>query len=66
MRLVREQPQRSLIYQLLAYHDQRYEMPSIESRTISNAIKKSLNDIKIGQADDRYGWVHKVNSAVLS
>lgn len=35
-------------------------LPPIEGRKVSNWLGKTLNDIKLGVADDPYGWVVKV------
>ena len=37
-----------------------YELPPVESRTISNRLLQALNDIKLGRAEDRYNWITRV------
>lgn len=39
---------------------ERFELPPIENRTISNSISKKLMDIKKGRVEDKYGWVLKL------
>ncbi|MCC7331067.1 MAG: branched-chain amino acid aminotransferase [Flavobacteriales bacterium] len=39
---------------------ERFELPPIENRAISNSISKKLMDIKKGRVEDKYGWVLKL------
>ena len=45
---------------VIGYEGTDYELPSIESRTISNRILDSLTKIKVGQEEDPFGWIYKV------
>ncbi|WP_462252828.1 branched-chain amino acid aminotransferase [Ekhidna sp.] len=45
---------------VIGYEGTDYELPAIETRTISNRILDSLTKIKLGQEEDRFGWMHKV------
>lgn len=40
------------------------ELPAIETREISNRLKKDLEGIKSGKVADKYGWVSKVKSHI--
>ncbi|MDB0062474.1 branched-chain amino acid aminotransferase [Crocinitomicaceae bacterium] len=44
----------------LGYGEEIYELPSIESRTISNRIKEELNDIKSGKKPDEMNWCLRI------
>jgi branched-chain amino acid aminotransferase len=44
----------------IGYRDEMIELPAIETRELSNKIKKTLNDIKSGKAADTFGWCLKV------
>lgn len=37
-----------------------YEMPPVEDMEISNRILQTLTDIKLGKAEDKFGWMTKV------
>ncbi|MEO9483430.1 MAG: branched-chain amino acid aminotransferase [Ekhidna sp.] len=45
---------------VIGYEGTDHELPAVESRTISNRILDSLTKIKLGQEEDRFGWMHKV------
>jgi branched-chain amino acid aminotransferase len=38
------------------YEGKNYTLPAVETRTISNKIGKTLNDIKYGLIADEFGW----------
>jgi branched-chain amino acid aminotransferase len=40
--------------------DQQMELPAIQDRKISTMLGKALNDIKMGKAEDVFGWVTKL------
>lgn len=44
----------------IGYREEIFELPSIESRTLSNKIKDYLNDLKTGKLADEFGWCLKV------
>ena len=46
--------------QTIGYEGQDYDLPSVESRTISNRLLDSLTKIKLGQEEDRFGWIRKI------
>lgn len=37
-----------------------YELPDVETREISNRIKNTLNDIKTGKVEDKFGWITRI------
>lgn len=43
----------------IGYKGEIYELPSIESRTISTKIKNYLNDLKAGKLEDEFNWLVK-------
>ncbi len=45
---------------LIGYEGVNYELPSIESRELSNRIKKHINDYKNGRVEDKYNWLMRV------
>ncbi|MEM7296849.1 MAG: branched-chain amino acid aminotransferase [Bacteroidota bacterium] len=44
----------------IGYEDTDYELSPIESRTISNRILDTLTKIKMGEEEDKYGWIRKI------
>jgi branched-chain amino acid aminotransferase len=44
----------------ITYHDERFELPAVESRTLSNEIAKLLQDIKRGKVADTHNWIYKI------
>jgi branched-chain amino acid aminotransferase len=36
-----------------------YELPPVESREFSNKVRQTLDDIKTGRIEDRFGWNFK-------
>ena len=44
----------------LGYHDEEYFLPPVEERTASPLLKKRLNDIRSGRAEDIFGWMEYV------
>lgn len=43
----------------IGFRDERFTLPAVESRTISNKIKDYLNDLKAGKVEDTHGWLLK-------
>jgi branched-chain amino acid aminotransferase len=43
----------------IGFRDELFELPSIESRTVSNRIKNYLNDLKSGKVEDELNWLLK-------
>lgn len=44
----------------IGYEGIRYELPPVETRKISNAIYKELEDLKYGRIPDQRGWMMKI------
>ena len=42
----------------LGYKDMILDLPDVESRNVSNMIKKELGDIKTGYIEDKHNWVY--------
>ncbi|MEQ8359150.1 MAG: branched-chain amino acid aminotransferase [Cytophagales bacterium] len=40
----------------IGYEDERYELPSLESRTFSNKVLATLEGIKRGTKEDKFNW----------
>lgn len=45
---------------LIGFEGVNYELPSIESRELSNRLKDHINDYKKGRIEDKYNWLMKV------
>ena len=43
----------------IGFRDERFTLPPVEDRTISNKIKNYLNDLKAGEVEDTRGWLLK-------
>ncbi len=48
---------------IIGYRDVKYQIPALETRTISTAIKNQLNQIKYGEVADNKHWMMKVKVA---
>lgn len=46
--------------ELIGYEDEDYMLPPPETREFSNKALKALNDIRTGQAEDKFNWVYRV------
>ena len=44
----------------IGFRDELFELPPVESRNLSNKIKKYLNDLKSGKISDEMNWLVKV------
>ena len=44
----------------ITYKDQRFELPPIEQRVLSNQLGTLLDDIKRERTEDKYNWIFKV------
>ena len=45
---------------VIGFKDQQFQLPSLESRTLSLKLKNHLEGIKIGSIEDAQNWVQKV------
>ena len=44
----------------IGFRGELYELPSVESRDVSNKISRYLNDLKVGKAEDVLNWCQSV------
>jgi branched-chain amino acid aminotransferase len=44
----------------ITHNEVRYDLPSLESRTLSNEIGQIIQDLKRGKVEDTYGWIYSV------
>ncbi|MBL4670464.1 MAG: branched-chain amino acid aminotransferase [Flavobacteriales bacterium] len=44
----------------ITYKDVKYELPALESRTLSNEIGQIIQDLKRGRAEDTHNWIYKL------
>lgn len=44
----------------ITYNDERFELPALEDRILSNKITKLLEDIKRGRVADTHNWIVKI------
>ena len=41
---------------MIGYEDEKFMLPPVEERLLSNKIKKHLGDLKSGRIADEFGW----------
>lgn len=46
------------------YEGTTYELPPVADRPVSQRIKQTLNDLRSGQIEDKFGWTHPVKVLV--
>ncbi len=44
----------------ITFEDERFELPPIENRTVSNKIARSIEDIKRGRVADQFDWIYNI------
>jgi branched-chain amino acid aminotransferase len=44
----------------ITHNGEKFELPAVESRVLSNEIDQLLQDIKRGRVEDTHGWIYKV------
>lgn len=44
----------------ITYNNERYDLPPIESRELSNKIGGIMQGIKRGRLEDKYNWIYKI------
>lgn len=44
----------------ITYKDEKFELPSLSDRTVSNKFSALIQGIKRGQIKDKYNWLHKI------
>jgi branched-chain amino acid aminotransferase len=44
----------------IGYNGKDYELPPVEGREFSHRVIKTLDDIRYGREEDKFGWLHKL------
>ncbi|MCB9359860.1 MAG: branched-chain amino acid aminotransferase [Flavobacteriales bacterium] len=44
----------------ITFNDERFELPKVEDRELSNKIASMLDDVKHGKVEDKYNWIYKI------
>lgn len=44
----------------ISYNEKEYALPPVDSREFSNRLSQALTDMKLGKAEDPYGWIKKI------
>lgn len=44
----------------ITYHNERFELPEVKTRVLSNEIATVLQDIKRGRIEDKYNWIYRI------
>jgi len=44
----------------ITFKDKKYDLPAIESRTLSNEIGEILQDLKRGRLEDTHNWIYRI------
>lgn len=44
----------------ITHEGERYDLPAVESRVLSNEIDQLLQDIKRGRVEDTHDWIYKI------
>ena len=45
----------------IGYKNKKYHIPQLSRDSISSTLLKSLNSIKYGETEDKFGWILKLN-----
>ena len=45
----------------IGFEDKDYELPPVEGRKISTRLLDELTKIKMGEAEDKFGWIRKIH-----
>ena len=45
----------------IGYKNKKYNISQFSRDSISSTLLKSLNSIKYGETEDKFGWIHKLN-----
>jgi len=48
--------------EVIHYKGKDYALPDVATRAISPKIQETLNAIKLGKAEDKHGWVYKIDA----
>lgn len=46
--------------ELIAYDGVDYQLSDVKTRDFSNKVLKTLDNIKLGKEEDKFGWLHKI------
>jgi len=46
--------------ELIAYDGVDYQLSDVETREFSNKVLQTLDNIKLGKEEDKFGWLHKI------
>ncbi len=46
--------------ELIAYDGVDYQLSDVKTREFSNKVLKTLDNIKLGKEEDKFGWLHKI------
>jgi branched-chain amino acid aminotransferase len=49
----------------IGYRDKVYQLPPVEGRELSNTVKKTLSNIKMGILPDTYHWIRTIQQEAL-
>jgi len=44
----------------ITYNDERFDLPALETRTLSNEISQVIQDLKRGRVEDTHGWIYQI------
>lgn len=44
----------------ITYNDERFELPPLDTRSLSNEIGQIIQDIKRGKVEDSHNWIYKI------
>ena len=42
----------------IGYNGKDYELPPVEGREFSHRVLRTLDDIRYGRTEDKFGWLH--------
>jgi branched-chain amino acid aminotransferase len=42
----------------IGYNGKDYDLPPVEGRDFSNRVLRTLDDIRYGRTEDKFGWLH--------
>ena len=45
----------------IGYNNKKYSISQKSQKSISSNLLKTLNSIKYGESEDKFGWIHKLN-----
>ncbi len=45
----------------IGYNNKKYSISQKSQKSISSNLLKTLNSIKYGESEDKFGWIYKLN-----